>query len=433
MATGAAMHVFTRPSVVWDILKDTAHEEFRRVFPKRADDAFRAPPYFALHLWRCVGPSADAAERSSFVRFLFHFLYTTLVQGNRAEDRGKVLMQLAKANRVAYLQEETPAPGHAQGFWSLHRSRKSAEGAMKEAREAGESSRFVEWEEAVQKEPRLARLPGQELGHQLYVVERVNDHVGNCGGFIRQKIQELKDKRVQYKPESVAKEVSASGAKQNRKYKVKTRDGAEYEFDVLVLAAGVQTPLMAAQLGVSRFCPSYPLRGYSLTIHIPPEKGKGETKSRNLLFHPFSVDAMYCSSVSTTMARWAGFGEFVGYKDKAKDFYSIAPEVLVRYASQVFPEAGEIPLTQAQACFRPLSPDDIPIAGEVPSMPGVFLHTGHGTLGWTLCLATGDCVAQAIMNHLSGDSSQGGNYELADNSILDRKLISPSRFEWGVS
>ena len=231
MATGAAMHVFTRPSVVWDILKDTAVEEFRRVFPKEADDAFQAPPYFALHLWQCVGPSADAAERSSFVRFLFHFLYTTLVQGNRAEDRGKVLMQLAKANRVAYLQEKTPAPGHAQGFWSLHRSRKSAEGAMKEASQAGESSRFVEWEEAVQKEPRLARLPGQELGHQLYVVERVNDHVGNCGGFIRQKIQELKDKRVQYKSESVAKEVSASGSKQNRIYQVKTRDGAEFEFD----------------------------------------------------------------------------------------------------------------------------------------------------------------------------------------------------------
>ena len=128
------------------------------------------------------------------------------------------------------------------------------------------------------------------------------------------------------------------------------------------------------------------------------------------------------------MARVAGFGEFAGYREKAESVPSLGPSVLARYARNLFPEAGNARLEEALPCFRPQSPDDIPLVGEVPSMPGLFLHHGHGTLGWTTGLATGDCVAQAVADRLEGHSSQDGVFALADNTQIERKTLSPSRF-----
>jgi len=79
-------------------------------------------------------------------------------------------------------------------------------------------------------------------------------------------------------------------------------------------------------------------------------------------------------------------------------------------------------------CFRAISPDDLPLAGEVPTHPGLFLHTGHGTLGWTCGLATGECLAQSIVDHMNGKNTQDGTYTLRDGSKIDRQILSPKRF-----
>ena len=99
------------------------------------------------------------------------------------------------------------------------------------------------------------------------------------------------------------------------------------------MAVGVNTPLLARKLGVGEACPTYPLRGYSLTIYTnhTSEKSRMEKgRSSNLLNMPISVDDMYCSSVGANMARMAGFGELVGYRDKAVDVPSVAPRVMSR-------------------------------------------------------------------------------------------------------
>jgi glycine/D-amino acid oxidase-like deaminating enzyme len=217
---------------------------------------------------------------------------------------------------------------------------------------------------------------------------------------------------------------------------VTTADKSVQEFDLLILAGGVTTPLMAAQLGVGQYCPTYPLRGFSFSLFAPThdktavetKTNKSEERSGNLSHQPFSVDSMYWTSVSPIMLRTAGFGEFVGYRDKAESVQSLGPSVLTRYARKIVPEAWNARAEEALPCFRPQSPDDLPLVGEVPSMPDLFLHNGHGTLGWTTGLATGDCVAQAVADRLEGRSSQDGVFTLADNTQIERKTLSPGRF-----
>jgi D-amino-acid dehydrogenase len=40
-------------------------------------------------------------------------------------------------------------------------------------------------------------------------------------------------------------------------------------------------------------------------------------------------------------------------------------------------------------------PDCVPVIGPTP-VPGLYLNTGHGSLGWTLCYGSGKLLADLI-------------------------------------
>ena len=47
-------------------------------------------------------------------------------------------------------------------------------------------------------------------------------------------------------------------------------------------------------------------------------------------------------------------------------------------------------------CLRPITPDGPPILGD-SGLPGVWLHTGLGPLGWTLACGAARLVADRIL------------------------------------
>jgi D-amino-acid dehydrogenase len=444
MVPATSMHVFSRPSVVLKILGDTLRlwclrqaENLPRVFRRakqqgamvvRSDDFEAQPPYFALHLDRCVGPSASPEERWSFVRFMFHFLHSSCF--GAAEERGKQLCRLAQANRDMFLSEASERDfNQTKGFLSIHRDPNSAMEEIMEARANGEEADHMDWEQAMALEPHLRNFPSLK---PLYAVHRPNDFTAGCEAFIRQWIAESIVMGVQYRNskvhrlESIPAQISNEGKPESVIFRVTTEDGVSLEFDLLILAAGAETPLMAAQLGVGNYCPTYPLRGYSLTV-FASQGSYGQDVQ--LLRKPFTLDAMYFSSIKRGMVRVAGFGELVGYRRETAEAVppSLGPSVTARYANVLFPETGVAQEDDVLPCFRPMSPDDLPIVGEVSALPGLFLHTGHGTLGWTTGLTTGDCVAQAVVDKLEG--RQEGSFDLQNNGTrMDRGILSPNRF-----
>lgn len=100
--------------------------------------------------------------------------------------------------------------------------------------------------------------------------------------------------------------------------------------------------------------------------------------------------------------------------------------VMARYAKSLFPESDASEKNALQ-CFRPCSPDDLPIVGEVRTSPGVFVHTGYGTLGWTLSHATSECLAQAMYDRIKRNESRR-TYYLSDCIQVDANRLSPNRF-----
>lgn len=316
------MNIFSRSSVVWDVIKDIVSEWYRlqkesMQKPRTNEHDFTVkPPYFALRLLRCLGPSASSEERWSFVRFLSNFLYSALWLGNDAADkRGQQLYALAKANRDIYLSEVAKHKellesdtGHSRGFLSLYRQLGVAEEALKVMVDHGESAELLEWEAVIERAPQLENLPVT----QLYGVFRPNDLSSSCEMFVRHWIREITEAGVRYDHNTVDHVVQSQvdGQEGRGQYTVVAEDGSETECDVLVLAAGSNTPLLASRLGAGKYCPTYPFQGFSLTAFARDQRNHHE--EGNLLLQPFTLDSMYCSSVSPSMIRLAGFGELVG-------------------------------------------------------------------------------------------------------------------------
>lgn len=353
MVPGAAMHVMSQRSTLGQILVDTCQEVVTECFEKirtyanisytsNVDNFEVKPPYFALHLFRCIGPSASWEERMTFVEFMRHFLVFSLFSGEKeARQRGTLIQDLARSNRVLFLEalkqqdganggpDLSKKIGTNKGFLSLHRSRKSAEHAEQEGKEYNEATEMIPISKAIELEPRIANLP---MANNLFAVHRKNDYTANSAVFVKDLVKQIKGRGIQYRcgNEGKVQMISSYGVQKSTtnsdtqviatsvvgsRFKVKTSTGSSEDFDFVVLAAGVNTPLLAKTIQTENaiksllnrsFCPTYPLRGYSLTVYTNHTEQGGDSRKdnigrgRNLLNTPISIDDMYCSSVG----RW---------------------------------------------------------------------------------------------------------------------------------
>ncbi len=69
---------------------------------------------------------------------------------------------------------------------------------------------------------------------------------------------------------------------------------------------------------------------------------------------------------------------------------------LLRDAHRIVPSVTELVLDEASAGLRPGSPDNAPVVGSAPGVPGLFVATGHHRNGILLAPLTADAVAAAL-------------------------------------
>ena len=90
--------------------------------------------------------------------------------------------------------------------------------------------------------------------------------------------------------------------------------------------------------------------------------------------------------------RVAGTAEFTGH-DKSLNQKRI--DNLERYFLDLFPDYPDRSKGQGWAGLRPTTPDGIPYLGATP-VPGLYLNTGHGHLGWTMSCGSAKAVCDVI-------------------------------------
>jgi D-amino-acid dehydrogenase len=150
-----------------------------------------------------------------------------------------------------------------------------------------------------------------------------------------------------------------------------------------VLATGAWSPRFARQLGLR--VPIQPGKGYSVTAPRPKAGARIPLlfDERKVAITPWRDTFR----VGSTM-------EFAGY-DTSLNRRRL--DALWRGArATLIPDAIEPPAGArlTEWCgWRPMTPDDLPMIGPAPRLPGVILATGHNMLGVSMANATGEIVA----------------------------------------
>lgn len=147
----------------------------------------------------------------------------------------------------------------------------------------------------------------------------------------------------------------------------------------LVIAAGVQSPDCLARLGLRLKLNL--VSGTAADFDLPQDMGD--------LPHCPVMDAQSRSALTIFSDRIRISGGW-GLDDPAPlltRWRSIAPDMMARL--------GE--LRSAWSGLRPVSPVGRPYISRT-SIPNLWVNTGHGHMGWTLCAGSGELMAEMILD-----------------------------------
>lgn len=175
-------------------------------------------------------------------------------------------------------------------------------------------------------------------------------------------------------------------------------DKEDLSFDKIVLAAGSFSLPLARDVGIR--LPMVPAKGFSLTLtetdpdHMPRVSITDE--AHKIVATPLGA-----------RLRVAGTASFRGF-DASIDQRRVAA---VRRACQtLLPQAGDYDSALVWAGLRPLTPDYKPLLGPTP-VEGLWLNTGHGTLGWTLACGAAEALAAVMTGEQAAATLDGFTLE----------------------
>ncbi len=156
--------------------------------------------------------------------------------------------------------------------------------------------------------------------------------------------------------------------------------------DVTVLALGSYSPLFLKPLGIR--LPVYPAKGYSVTM-VLPDGVAAPTVSLTDDGHKIVI-----SRLGQTL-RVAGTAEFNGYDTAINPVRCAALRLRI---GEVFPALAGANEVDRWAGLRPATPGNVPLVGDMSGagLAGLWLNTGHGTLGWTLACGSGRLLADLV-------------------------------------
>ncbi|MBB3350423.1 D-amino-acid dehydrogenase [Rhizobium sp. BK049] len=152
--------------------------------------------------------------------------------------------------------------------------------------------------------------------------------------------------------------------------------------DAVVVALGSYSPLLLKPLGIR--LPVYPVKGYSLTIPITDAARAPESTV---------MDETYKIAITRLgdRIRVGGMAEISGYTN---DLGLARRSTLEHSVTDLFP-GGDVSRASFWSGLRPMTPDGTPVIGPT-KIAGLFLNTGHGTLGWTMSTGSARLISDLV-------------------------------------
>ncbi|BDB23438.1 D-amino acid dehydrogenase [Cupriavidus sp. P-10] len=295
------------------------------------------------------------------------------------------MVRLAEYSRdcIRTLRAETGIAyeGRQQGTLQVFRTDEQLQGAAKDIavlEDAGVPYQLLSREELAASEPALATV-----SHKLSGGLRLpNDETGDCQLFTTRLSQMAETLGVRFlynrSIDSLMTQGDAvTGAVVN---------GEPMIADLVVVALGSwSTQLVKPFLSGMSNLPVYPLKGFSITV---PMSDVSRSPVSTVLDETYKVAITRFED----RIRVGGMAQIVGY-DRSLD--PAKRRTLEHVVTDLFPGAGDVSQATFWTGLRPMTPDGTPIVGPT-QVRGLWLNTGHGTLGWTMACGSGKLLSDLV-------------------------------------
>ncbi|MDK4717839.1 D-amino acid dehydrogenase [Rhizobium sp. CNPSo 3968] len=330
---------------------------------------------FMEHAPLILRPKTDAAMISWMLKML-----SNCTSKRYAINKSRML-RLADYSRIslAALREETGIAydERMRGTLQLFRTEAQLDASEKDVRALaadGIPYEVLDPDGCIRVEPALKHVREKIVGGLL----TPKDETGDCFKFCNALAAKATELGVCFNYGSIVRGLDVDDA---RIRGVITAHG-RLEADAVVVALGSFSPLLVRPHGIR--LPVYPVKGYSLTIPITDE-----TRA------PVStvMDETYKIAITRLgdRIRVGGMAEISGYTNDLGEPRRLTLEHSV---TDLFP-GGDVSKASFWSGLRPMTPDGTPVIGAT-KVAGLFLNTGHGTLGWTMSSGSARLIADLL-------------------------------------
>ncbi|WP_234187367.1 D-amino acid dehydrogenase [Shinella sp. NM-101] len=291
------------------------------------------------------------------------------------------MLRLADYSRVsiAALREETGIAydERMQGTLQLFRTQAQLDASAKDVKALaadGIPYEVLDPEGCIRVEPALAHVREKIVGGLL----TPKDETGDCFKFSNALAAKAAELGVTFNYGSIIRGLDVEGG---RVTGVVTAHG-RLQADAVVVALGSFSPLLVRPHGIR--LPVYPVKGYSLTIPITDASRAPES---TVMDETFKIAITRLGD----RIRVGGMAEISGYTN---DLGEPRRLTLQHSVTDLFP-GGDVSKASFWSGLRPMTPDGTPVIGPT-KIAGLFLNTGHGTLGWTMSSGSARVIADLV-------------------------------------
>ena len=334
---------------------------------------------FMQHAPLILRPKVDMAMLSWMTQML-----RNCTSARYALNKSRML-RLADYSRVALaaLREETGISydERMQGTLQLFRTEAQLDASAKDVKALaadGIPYEVLDPDGCIRVEPALSHVREKIVGGLL----TPKDETGDCFKFANALAEKAKALGVTFQYGSIIRGLDVEGG---RVTGVVTAHG-RLAADAVVVALGSFSPLLVRPHGIR--LPVYPVKGYSLTIPITDAARAPESTV---------MDETYKIAITRLgdRIRVGGMAEISGYTN---DLGEPRRLTLQHSVTDLFP-GGDITKASFWSGLRPMTPDGTPVIGPT-KVAGLFLNTGHGTLGWTMSSGSARVIADVVSGRM---------------------------------
>ena len=330
---------------------------------------------FMHHAPLILRPKVDGAMLSWLVKML-----SNCTSERYAINKSRML-RLADYSRIslAQLREETGIAydERMQGTLQLFRTQAQLDASAKDVKALaadGIPYKVLDPEGCVGVEPALRHVRGKIVGGLL----TPKDETGDCFKFTNALAAKAIELGVKFQYGTTIKGLDVQG----EQARAVMTDRGRLNADAIVIALGSYSPLLLKPLGISLSV--YPVKGYSLTIPITDASRAPESTV---------MDETYKIAITRLgdRIRVGGMAEISGYTN---DLGLARRQTLEHSVTDLFP-GGDVAKASFWSGLRPMTPDGTPVIGPT-KIKGLFLNTGHGTLGWTMSSGSARVISDLV-------------------------------------